>query len=427
MIQPPHTLFTGKCPRKNKLGHAFRVATAAFTMIHFGACSSPASTGENGGLDDETRYLIFWSPPEKAGELAEQIGMKGDGSTRILGFGLPTSTFELEDQLPERIRSCFAAALEHDMAVLLHFDLHLFWKNRPDLWNWFDPDMPGYDTANQFNVEWHGWEGPPNRARYLNWGVLERMPPVMCYTREKVRSEITRIVSGIIVPVILEELAKLEARGREALFAGIVVGSEPGIDDYSQPGPEQSTMMEEDGVPAGPLGYRALLDRGYSADNPPDDFRQSLAEIIQETVAFWCRQFAEGGIPVDKLFPHVAAPAPIEMMNAPIWTAFNEYSRPGWTTYPVMVLEKDFNAIYEALEKHGNTAWAGVEANAGFPGSVVDWETYLAWHYNHGCILVGINTGATGSDLPQRLRESAFGDEALAVYRRFLSGEPLKE
>lgn len=427
MIQPAHTLFTGKYRRKNKLGHAFRVATAAFIMIHFGACCSPASTGENGGLDDETRYLIFWSPPEKAGELAEQIGMKGDGSTRILGFGLPTSTFELEDQLPERIRSCFATALENDMAVLLHFDLHLFWKNRPDLWNWFDPDMPGYDTANQYNVEWHGWEGPPNRARYLNWGVLERMPPVMCYTSEKVRSEITRIVSGIIVPVILEELAKLEARGREALFAGIVVGSEPGIDDYSQPGPEQSAMMEEDRVPAGPLGYRSLLDRGYSADNPPDDFRQSLAEIIQETVAFWCRQFAEGGIPADKLLPHVAAPAPIEMMNAPIWTAFNDYSHPGWTTYPVMVLEKDFNAIYEALEKHGNPAWAGVEANAGFPGSVVDWETYLAWHYNHGCILVGINTGATGSDLPQRLRESAFGDEALAVYRRFLSGEPLKE
>jgi len=66
-----------------------------------------------------------------------------------------------------------------------------------------------------------------------------------------------------------------------------------------------------------------------------------------------------------------------------------------------------------------------VEANAGFPGSMVDWETYLAWHYNHGCYLVGINSGATGTDLPQRLEKSAFGDEALAAYHKFLTGQPL--
>ena len=44
------------------------------------------------------------------------------------------------------------------------------------------------------------------------------------------------------------------------------------------------------------------------------------------------------------------------------------------------VLEANFQAIYNELEKHGNPAWAGVEANAGFPGSVVDWETYPPNH-----------------------------------------------
>jgi hypothetical protein len=115
------------------------------------------------------------------------------------------------------------------------------------------------------------------------------------------------------------------------------------------------------------------------------------------------------------------------MMNAPIWTAFNKHSRPGWTTYPVEVLGKSFQPIYDELEKHGNPAWAGVEANAGIPGSVVDWETYLAWHYNHGCVLVGVNTGATGEDLPRRLWDSAFGKEAIAAYRKFLTGQPLVE
>jgi len=57
----------------------------------------------------------------------------------------------------------------------------------------------------------------------------------------------------------------------------------------------------------------------------------------------------------------------------------------------------------------------------------VGWETYLGWHYNHGCVLVGVNTGATGEDLPRRLRDSAFGGEATAAYHKFLTGQPLVE
>jgi hypothetical protein len=310
---------------------------------------------------------------------------------------------------------------------MLHFDFHLRWTRRPGLWNWFDPAKPGYNPDNKYNVEWHGWDGPPNKRSYVNHGVLERLPPSMCYTSKRVRAEVTRIVSKVIATVLREEIAKLKAEGKEALFAGVLVGLEPSIDNYSNSDPQRAKMMREDGVPAGPLGYRALLDRGYSADNPPRDFHKALAEIVQETVAFWCKQFVEAGIPAEKLYPHVAAPAPIEVMNAPIWTAFNEYSRPGWTTYPVWVLGKGFKPIYDELEKHASPVWAGVEANGGFPGSVVDWETYLAWHYNHGCVLVGVNTGGTGEDHPKQLRENAFGKEAIAAYRKFLTGQPLLE
>ena len=378
-------------------------------------------------VPEDPKYLLFWSSPDNAGELVKKIGLKGDGKTRFLGFGVPTPTYEVEKQLPEIIRNALTEAKKDDMAVMLHFDFHLHWKNRPDLWNWFHPDQPGYNPDNKYNVEWHGWEGPPNKVRYLDHGILERVAPNMCFTSEKVRAEITRIVSTVIGPVLCEELGKLKTAGKEVLFAGVLVGLEPGIDDYSDPNPEQDKMMKVDGVMAGPLGYRALLDRGFSAEKPPADFRQELAKIIQETIAFWCKQFVDAGIPSGKLYPHVAASAPIEMTAAPIWTAFNEYCRPGWTTYPVMILGPNFNAIYDELAKHGNPPWAGVEANVGFPGSVVDWETYLGWHYNHGCVLVGVNIGATGEDLPKRLDDSAFGEEALAAYRKFLGGQPLLE
>jgi hypothetical protein len=415
-------------PMKSKILLICLFVSAFLGNVKAKSPPAPPAKSNAPATSEEPRYLLFWSSPDKAGELAERVGMKGDGKTRILGFGLPNPTFELEKQLRDRIRSAFAAARAHDMAVMLHFDFHLAWKNRPDLWNWFDPNKPGYDPNNKYNVEWHGWDGPPNKVRYLNHGVLERMPPNMCFTSKKVRAEVTRIISKVIGPVLREEIAKLKAEGKEALFAGVLVGLEPGIDDYSQPDPEVAKLIKEDGVPATPLGYRALLDRGFSADHPPDDFHKALAKIIQETIAFWCEQFVAAGILPEKLYPHVAAPAPVETTSAPIWTAFNTYSRPGWSTYAIQVLGEGFKPIYDELEKHGSPAWAGVEANAGMPGlSVVDWETYLAWHYNHGCVLVGVNMGATGTDLPKRLWDSAFSGEAIAAYRKFLTGQPLVE
>jgi hypothetical protein len=148
--------------------------------------------------------------------------------------------------------------------------------------------------------------------------------------------------------------------------------------------------------------------------------------VIQETVGFWCRQFAEAGVPQKRLYPHVAAQMP-EMSNAPVSAAFNAWSRPGWSTYPVGLLTAGFGALYGELQKRGNPPWGGVEANAGFPGGALDWETYLGWHYNHGAVLVAINTGATGQELPDLLEKSAFGQEALAAYHRFLAGDPLRE
>lgn len=98
-----------------------------------------------------------------------------------------------------------------------------------------------------------------------------------------------------------------------------------------------------------------------------------------------------------------------------------------WTTYPAGLLSGGFGALYGELQKRGNPPWGGVEANAGIAGGALDWETYLGWHYNHGAVLVAINTGATGQELPDLLEKSAFGQEALAAYHKFLAGVPLRE
>jgi hypothetical protein len=418
-------------PRGWSLGRLIILALAALGLAVNPSARSvepttkPNAGGEAGAMS-EPRYLLFWRAPEKVQELVRQLGSNGDRRSRFLGFGVPMSAFDEEKQLPTRIRAAFATVRAHDLAVMLSFDFHIGWRSRPDLWNWFDTNQPSYKAANRRNVEWFGWDGPPARTRYLNWGVAERMAPPPCLTSAAYRSEVRRLIRDVIAPLLTEELAALDHEGKGRLFAGVLVGAEPGIEDWSNPDPQTAKLMAEDGAPRGRLGYRALLDRGYTQNKPPTDLHEALAGVIQETVGFWCCQFAEADVPQERLYPHVVAQTP-EMSRAPISAAFNAWSRPGWTTYPAGLLTAGFGALYGELQKRGNPPWAGVEANAGCPGGVVDWETYLGWHYNHGAVLVAINTGATGQELPEMLEKSAFDQEALAAYHRFLAGDPLRE
>jgi hypothetical protein len=252
----------------------------------------------------------------------------------------------------------------------------------------------------------------------------------MCYTSPAVRQEITRIITTVIAPAVNSELDLLKKEGREYLFAGIIVGSEITIDDYTHPDAGIAKLMEQDGAPRGRLGYCALTQSGFSEKNPPADIRLALAAINQEFVSFWCKQFVLAGISPSRLYTHIAAPFIQETTNGPIWNAFNEYSRPGWTTYPVRFLSDDFGALYDELKEHGYPVWGGVEANAGFPMAMgepeVGWEEYLARHFNHGAKLVAINFGASSEKLTNLLRDSALSPEATAAYKKFLAGEPLQ-
>ena len=131
-----------------------------------------------------------------------------------------------------------------------------------------------------------------------------------------------------------------------------------------------------------------------------------------------------------ELYTHVAAASRQDgANNAPISIVFNPYARPGWTTYPLGTLANGFQPLYDELAKHGDPAWGSVEANnvAFTNPNAPGWERYLAWHYNHGAKLVLINVGAADQSIMANLTKGAFGDEAVAAYRKFLRGEKLTE
>ena len=72
-----------------------------------------------------------------------------------------------------------------------------------------------------------------------------------------------------------------------------------------------------------------------------------------------------GGVDKSQLYTHIAAGAAYEgspgmtIFNAPLRAAFNEHSRPGFTTYADMALRDNYNPIYEELAKQGVEKWGG--------------------------------------------------------------------
>lgn len=401
----------------------------------------------------ETQYLIL--PLKQGGQLyggqtasldqaikdtAERLGRAGDLRKRNWGFHLiipawrfaPEHTVNKRADIARAIRGAFDLALRNDVAVHLTVDSHE-WENRPDLWNYQDKDKPGYDPKKRANVEWSDWDGTPHPHRYRNWGTPEAMAPVICYNSPAVLSEVSRLITEVVAPPIKAGLDRLKAEGKGHLFSGLTVGAEPALPNYEnvdRQRPQITKLMDRDGSPKTRLGYNALSNNGYSQAKPPKDFARALAQINDDYTDYWCRTFAEAGIPRAKMYTHVAAGAgvvgspAVEFTNAPIGIAFNDHSRPGWTTYPVGPLTHDFEHLYEALAEHGNPHWASTEAgpimgpSGGKKG--LSMKDYLTRHFDYGATVIVFNTGATSKELSDSLNEGVWGAEAISAYRSFL-------
>jgi len=452
---------------REKIGSGNFVAILLAVLGFFGpAVLSPSATAAassstcSTNAANDIKYLLFWPPLPGASneslavdDFAAKLGTTGDGTTRQLGFGDGIPVWVGNDStIVQAIKRNFDTAKRTNVAVHFVVDDHVGWDKRPDLWNWYDPAKRGYNPDNKKNVEWYDWEGTANKRRYFSPEGTPSQSPHMCYNSPTIRKEISRIVSNVIGPALRKEIDKLKQQNKEYLFAGITVGAEAGFDDYSMienlsrlpsnPDPMQrqvanmltqaATLMDEDEAPHSRLGYCSLTNAGYSKTNPPADINRALADVSQKVIEFWDKQFFDAGIPCSRIYTHVAASPPQDNNNnAPIRIVFNPYARPGWTTYPIGTLENGFRPLYDELAKHGNPAWGGVEAHVTLsnPNAAVrtSWEEYLAWHYNHGAKLVGINVGASDESLMSQLSKGAFGEEAMAAYKKFLKGERLIE
>ncbi len=242
----------------------------------------------------------------------------------------------------ENLRNFLAAAENTNTPVLVKFDGEQWWDGRPDLWNWWDPNKPGYNPDNRYNVEWTGWGSEyAMKIAWRNWGRQLRVLPPPNLMSPQYRKA-THDGMDILMPVVLDWFKQLP-KDKKYLFVGINVGWETSLcyNAYYYPnGNDYLDKPEADDPASGTVRNdvlnRGLVQSGYAAMKTSgirtngDITEDDLVEVCRRHLEDLAKYAKDFGFPRDRIFTHgVGNEFGEKLYDA----AVNEYSCPGWSGY----------------------------------------------------------------------------------------------
>ncbi len=297
---------------------------------------------------------------------------KDDSSHRI-GAGIG-AIFSYLDQPRAQVRDdllkFLSLAEEFDIPVVVQLDGEQWWGERPDLWNWWEPQRPGYNPQNRLNVEWYGWS--PDSAMKIawrNWGRQIRVLPPPNFMSTRYRAA-CHDEMRILIPLVLQWWEKLP-RNRRHLLIGIKLGWESaiGVNSFYLPDGNALLDLPENQDPIVQLKGELVPDRGVEAigyaavstaklANGGELQEAHLAEIVHRHLDDLCSLAAELGVPRERLFTHVGGWKEEELLYD---AAVNATSCPGWSFYRHAVDVGKDKGVRNALKKNDAPFWAAVE------------------------------------------------------------------
>ncbi|HIJ66266.1 MAG TPA: hypothetical protein HPP77_09990 [Candidatus Hydrogenedentes bacterium] len=336
--------------------------------------------------------------------------------------------------LSESVRNLLRSSQDSGVPVLIGFDGQNWWSERPDLWNWWEPDKPGYDPANAYNVEWTNW-GPEYAVKicWRNWGSQLRVAPAPNIASPEVAQEHLKALRPLAA--IVAEWARALPAERAWLFGGIKVGWEAGIgynafyypdgNRYLEQWPAdpshdpQTGLQADKGFPGGvaAIGFAAVATAGL-ADSGEITTRQ-IGIVIQRYLEQLARAAHAQGVPKNLIFTHQGGVCPPYRKNLPFWPAVNRYSIPGWSLYygdPA-----DVDMLNRTIRRHFRRQWAAAEWWWG-AGTTDDWLDHFqrtlcyrncrfvcVYNWNQNGFASDPNALAAARRLPNKCRKKTEG------------------
>ncbi len=351
-------------------------------LLSIVAAGSPAPASEV--INDPRQYILVNRAPGQGMNQAAPDSLGREQFEEVLaqfpnhpsariqtGVSYVFSCFRTPPETTVRaLRTFLKAAEDTATPVLVQIDTEHWWEARPDLWNWWDPAQPGYDSANRTNVEWSDWS-PDSALRiaWRNWGQQIRVlpPPNLASPRyvAACRDEIRRLV-----PVILAWHQGLPPKHKH-LLVGIKLGHETsiGVNAYYHPGGNRLAGRPASEDPARELdtedvlargmariGYAALATSGIRHQGIPTE--AELRDVAQRYLATLCHEAALAGVPRQLLFAHGAGWKEGELIyDVPV----NPDACPAWSFYRHAADPRKDAGVQRNLAHSDAPFWAATE------------------------------------------------------------------
>ena len=300
---------------------------------------------------DMTLYAKWWSGPEQFvfingidlefnyAKIRNHFGPQ-EGQRVAIGQSFILYCFERpREVMLSNLSKHLQQSLEFEIPILIQLDAITFMDARPDLWNWWDESLPGYDPANKANVEWTSWS--PNDAvkiGWLNWGQQIRLTPMPNLMSTQYRTAVDDQM-GEFIQMVIEWYDALP-ENKKWLFAGIKVTGEMAIGVNNWYYPNGNEYLDQDasndpiyginvydfpsrGVQT--IGYAGLKTGGMkSSGNITEEDIGRLAQEHSKLVSKLCM---DSGVPREKVFVHAGG------AGKDLEACLNEYACPAWSFY----------------------------------------------------------------------------------------------
>ena len=279
-----------------------------------------------------------------------------------------------------------ALAEANDLPVLVSVDPFEFWTGAPQLWNFWNSSMPGYDPANRLNVEWTG-PSPANATAisWCDWGSQFRKPPGPNLASAAFRAAAAAAMQPLLARLAAWHASLAPAR-RQYLLAGVKPSWEAwiGTNYFFYPG--GNTLVNADPARDPRAGVAASAQVGYAAactaaggSGCPAAGALTLAQLdgaLTDYLAFVSRLAAAAGLPRHKIITHAgtyygAPPTAALVFNSPA-AAVTREAKPGWSCYSNAHDPRAGAGLDAALDAISGAPWGATEwlyegGNAGTP------------------------------------------------------------
>ncbi|MEJ7911804.1 MAG: hypothetical protein WKF70_01520 [Chitinophagaceae bacterium] len=279
---------------------------------------------------------------------------------------------------PDSVQQCLerfmALSTETGVPILINLDGINWLGARPDLWNWWDPKMPGYNPANKQNVEWTGWDqSTALKISWRNWGKqLRVLPAPNLASPAIINAQITAL--NRLIPRIRDWYQQLPA-DKKYLLGGVKLGHETSIgvnayfykegNRYLEQMPKNNVLDPADSYNAAAgfsgglahIGYAAVKTAGIRSQGRLTAF--DLEQVVHHYLDTLCKTAVALGLSKSVIYTHQGGTFAPWQEHLSFAAASNGHSLPGWSLYTTD--PSIAGDLGDVLDRRVEKGWAAVE------------------------------------------------------------------